>query len=666
MQTSLKKSLFFYVLILVLVLALVNPSCASTHSKNASFSVNTLEDSHDLNLGNGLCADIAGICSLRAAIEESNTLTGLDTITLPEGTYNLVLGQLEVTDDLTINGMEASTTIISGQNLSRVFKIDKPGGTNQISVILNDVTIEAGNTDDDGGGIWNDEKLTIQDSYIRNNVATTAGGGIYNFRGQLVMSNGTVAANTIEVASYNSGGGGICNIEGNVTLTNTNVINNAGYTDYSAGGGGISNSHGSLTLVSSNVNNNTMNTDVMMASVKGGGIYSFYGNITIIDTNINDNVSLGSETPAMAFGSGGGMSIYEGETIINDSNIIGNESDFGGGGIENSYGAITILDSKIDSNISSRGGGIASNGADVIITIRNSSITNNSSDGTGGGIDTYYGTISLIESTISNNSAATRGSGLLLGDESVLKVSNSTISGNGLVIRGNAEISHSTIDNPGNEGINLEVMGAASLRNTILAANCSNNITSLGYNLISDPTNCALVPVTGDVVGLDPMLAVLANYGGNTNTHALLSNSPAIDAGVCTDIGDVNILTDQRGASRHEACDIGAYEYAGTITNLSSDNNPASVGETVLLTATVLKGEPEAITGVVIFYDQFGMLGSSTLDVSGQAEWTLSALSSGTHFITAEYQGNSVFAGSTSELLKQVVIGPIYLPLIIR
>jgi predicted secreted protein len=68
----------------------------------------------------------------------------------------------------------------------------------------------------------------------------------------------------------------------------------------------------------------------------------------------------------------------------------------------------------------------------------------------------------------------------------------------------------------------------------------------------------------------------------------------------------------------------------------------------------------------VIFYDQFGMLGSSTLDVSGQAEWTLSALSSGTHFITAEYQGNSVFAGSTSELLKQVVIGPIYLPLIIR
>lgn len=665
MQTSQKKSLFFYVLILVLVVALVTPSCASTHSKNASFSVNTLEDSHDLNLGNGLCADIAGICSLRAAIEESNTLTGLDTITLPEGTYNLVLGQLEVTGDLAINGMEASTTIISGQNLSRVFKIDNPGGTNQISVTLNDVTIEAGNTDSEGGGIWNDEVLTIQGSYIRNNVTATDGGGIYNFRGQLVLSNSTVAANTIEVGSYNRGGGGICNIEGNVTLTNTDVINNTGYTDYSAGGGGIANDQGSLTLVSSNVNNNTMNTDVMMASVKGGGIYSFYTNITIIDTNINDNVSLGSETN-MAFGSGGGMSIFGGETIIKDSNIIGNESDFGGGGIENSYGAITILNSKIDSNISSRGGGITSNGTDVVIVIRNSSITNNSSDGTGGGIDTNYGTISLIESTISNNSAATGGSGLFVGPESVLEVNNSTISGNGFVVRGNAEISHSTIYNPGDEGINLEVSGAASLRNTILAANCSNNITSLGYNLVSDPINCALVPVTGDVVGLAPMLATLANYGGDTNTHALLSNSPAIDAGVCTDIGDVNILTDQRGASRHEACDIGAYEYAGTITNLSSDNNPASVGDTVLLTATVLKGEPDVVTGEVIFYDQFGLLGSSTLDASGQAELVLSALPVGKHLITAEYQGTSVFGGSTSELLMQVVVGPIYLPLIIR
>src|SRR5690606_23632283 len=56
----------------------------------------------------------------------------------------------------------------------------------------------------------------------------------------------------------------------------------------------------------------------------------------------------------------------------------------------------------------------------------------------------------------------------------------------------------------------------------------------------------------------NPLLGPLADNGGDTLTHALLSGSPATDTGgaaVCP-------ATDQRGAPRPQGagCDIGAYE----------------------------------------------------------------------------------------------------------
>ena len=69
----------------------------------------------------------------------------------------------------------------------------------------------------------------------------------------------------------------------------------------------------------------------------------------------------------------------------------------------------------------------------------------------------------------------------------------------------------------------------------------------------------------------DPKLGPLQNNGGPTQTHALLSGSPAIDAGNpsgCRDHLGALITTDQRGAARHfdgnndgtARCDMGAVE----------------------------------------------------------------------------------------------------------
>lgn len=62
-------------------------------------------------------------------------------------------------------------------------------------------------------------------------------------------------------------------------------------------------------------------------------------------------------------------------------------------------------------------------------------------------------------------------------------------------------------------------------------------------------------------VGGDPQLEPLADNGGSSWTHALLPDSPALDAGNCA---NGTIATDQRDIPRPQgdACDIGAFERA--------------------------------------------------------------------------------------------------------
>jgi hypothetical protein len=73
---------------------------------------------------------------------------------------------------------------------------------------------------------------------------------------------------------------------------------------------------------------------------------------------------------------------------------------------------------------------------------------------------------------------------------------------------------------------------------------------------------------SGDRNNTDPMLGPLQNNGGPTQTMALPSGSPAIDAGNpsgCKDGSGHLLTTDQRGYPRHDpedtaGCDMAAYE----------------------------------------------------------------------------------------------------------
>lgn len=98
---------------------------------------------------------------------------------------------------------------------------------------------------------------------------------------------------------------------------------------------------------------------------------------------------------------------------------------------------------------------------------------------------------------------------------------------------------------------------------------------------------------------------------------------------------------------------------ASTATSLSSSQNPATVGQSVTVTATIAVVSPGAgsPSGTVAFDDNGTAIGGcASQPVSGgQATCTTSALSAGSHPITAVYSGDSNYAGSTSDTLTQTV-----------
>jgi Ca2+-binding RTX toxin-like protein len=169
--------------------------------------------------------------------------------------------------------------------------------------------------------------------------------------------------------------------------------------------------------------------------------------------------------------------------------------------------------------------------------------------------------VQVVNSTISGNTATSA-----LG----------TAEGGGLWTAGSASLTHATVDHnsangtPAGAGGNLFADGPTmTLRASIVsngdsgpgAQNCRGPISSTGYNVEAHPVatgQCGMSASGGDRVVADAALVPLADRGGPTRTHALLSTSPALDVvPVC-----YPLETDQRGQRRPSAfaCDAGSFE----------------------------------------------------------------------------------------------------------
>ena len=266
-----------------------------------------------------------------------------------------------------------------------------------------------------------------------------------------------------------------------------------------------------------------------------GGIVNLGGILTISDSIVTDNASHTGNTGTVSPGGG----IWNlGILMLNNSSIKGNYTD-AGGGIANSGTAI-VTNSTISDN-RGVGGGIHNSG---VLNLVNSTVSHNRSRLAGGGIYNRE-SVTLTNSTISNNEAWWEGTGFY-NNGGTANITASTIKDN------TGRVDFASVHNDGS---------TVTLTNTIIANrtgdSCSGSVTSLGHNLDTDGT-CGL-SATGDLSNTDPLLGPLQDNGGPTFTHALLPDSPAIDAGDDASCPD----TDQRGVARPQgaACDIGAYEY---------------------------------------------------------------------------------------------------------
>jgi len=244
------------------------------------------------------------------------------------------------------------------------------------------------------------------------------------------------------------------------------------------------------------------------------------------------------------------------------------------GAIEVSGAALSIVDSTLTDNRSAANGGAIGMFMGTL-QIEDSTLTNNHAAGHGGAID-GSGQIEIRGTTISGNSAGYTGgaisyAGPISGEPGVLRVTNSTLSGNhavdgGAVATGfdapfwliNSTITGNIADRFSG-GIDSR---DARLRNSIVAGNDAFEdpdavgVTSSIASIIGVPTGLTLADI------LDP--AGLADNGGPTQTVALVdtAENPAIDNGsntVCT-AADLANGVDQRGLPRSVPCDIGAFE----------------------------------------------------------------------------------------------------------
>src|SRR5918998_4566333 len=242
------------VLLVLVAVFVVNRALAST------FTVDSTADRGDTSIGNGACRTSVGTCTLRAAIQEANALSGHDTIEVAAGVYELGIptvnddlpstGDFDITDTVTITGESAAATIVDGgvplpssepeaRGVDRLFESHPTSR----DLTFSNLTLREGFTPEDGAAIqnWSPRLLSLNNVHVKDNLATGVGGGINNAEpseydyetdpltfpksGRVEIVNSTLSGNA------SSNGGAAVNNSGTGTvaiLAGSKVVDNPG------------------------------------------------------------------------------------------------------------------------------------------------------------------------------------------------------------------------------------------------------------------------------------------------------------------------------------------------------------------------------------------------------------------------------------------------------
>jgi CSLREA domain-containing protein len=226
------------------------------------FVVNTTADTHDAHLGDGLCADANGQCSLRAAVEEADNR--------PNATTTIVLDPSRGTYALTLPAeLDLSSTATSFMTICSGTTACVAGGSR--------ATVDATATNTRAFAIETNTYVTMQDLKITggHGDSTINGAGI-DIMGVATLDRVIVTGNT----TSGSGGG----IFVPTTATDASLIESSVITGNTAAkGGGIRSDH-NISVSWSTISKNTSTT-----SSYGMGVMAAYGAQVSLDHTLLQN-----------------------------------------------------------------------------------------------------------------------------------------------------------------------------------------------------------------------------------------------------------------------------------------------------------------------------------------------------------------------------------------
>jgi hypothetical protein len=267
-----------------------------------------------------------------------------------------------------------------------------------IAAEISGLTITGG-TD---SGIYSQSALTVDDCTITGNAASTAGGGIEDLGGPLVVEHSRITHNTAE----GFGGGGLFfgSKDDLTVLDSTISANDSG--DGGDGGGIYTSGYGRTLIDGSTISGNTASYDdagIKAIGYPAEGYGADYSppkgpDLFIENSTIADNTADGNGNGRYIGGNAGGI-------------YIGND---GAGGKT----SLTVVGSTISGNIAKRG--------------------------LGGGIQINYATLKLDDTIIAGNTAATKDQDVYLSTESGPARASFSLIGDGTTVGASPLITNST------------------------------------------------------------------------------------------------------------------------------------------------------------------------------------------------------------------------------
>jgi hypothetical protein len=573
--------------------------------------------------------------TLTNATQENAAATGDLDITTSVHSVTIVGGGSSGPNVSVIN----ASALNSGTLHDRVLHITASGA----SVTLQDLVIQNGQAADDGTN-----GASTNPTAQNNN---RAGGGILNNGGSLTLDNVIVQSCQAlgkgdsvinQHTTLDALGGGLASLTmtGNVTIADSTFTGNTATggdggnfnngSGSNAKGGSVYFEGGTLGINGSridasaanggkggDVDQNGQTNGGFGGLAQGGGVWVGAGTVTVNNTTFENTLANGGDSGTGGNGSepaggadGGGLYSLGNVTITNSTFHLASATGGDGG---DAFGSTCLGAHNAGDGGAARGGAIFADGG--TLTVNTATFANNLAQGGNGG-----------DGGQTNGACGMHGAGglayggAITNNTATVNIKHGTLSLNNAQA-GNTGVNQSTANKPprlvaeGTGGGIRVGPSTVTLENTIIAGNTAANgtgdttgaptpgpnvdgtVTSNGHNLLGVATDAIGFTGTGDQTGANPMLAALADNGGPTETMALTTGSPAIDAGVAA-----GSSFDQRGrprtyddpgvanAATSDGTDIGAFELQPTCSlscpsDVSVSNDTDQCGAVVNYTA---------------------------------------------------------------------------------